>query len=96
METSLFLDNPHPHKAASLQGTIFVATSAVKLRRVEDGLHLTFHCPIWEAQRTSLIGDRKSWESLDQPIWIKTGPDKEDIFDGGEGWCNYIFGFSAP
>ena len=29
---------------------------------------------------------------LDNPIWIKTGPDKEDIIEGGEEWFGHIFG----
>ena len=60
-----------------------------------NGHHVTFHCPIWAHQRTALIGARKQWADLDDPIWIKTGPDKEDIFEGGEEWFGFIFGSLA-
>ena len=30
---------------------------------------------------------------LDDPIWIQTGPEKEDIIEGGEEWFGHIFGF---
>ena len=61
----------------------------------QTGLHITFHCPKWTATRTQLIGDRKKWEDLDDPIWIQTGQHKEDIFDAVEEWFGYIFGFLA-
>ena len=62
---------------------------------VANGQHITFHCPTWSEQRKALIGERTSWEALDEPIWIKTGPEKKDTFDGGEAWFSHIFGFLA-
>ena len=59
----------------------------------ETGHHIAFHCPTWEAIRTSLIGDRKNWGDLGDPIWIRTGPDKDDIFDGAAEWFSHIFSF---
>ena len=59
---------------------------------LQNGHHITFHCPSWATLRTSLIGDRKEWAELDDPIWIKTGPGPEDVIDGGEEWFGHIFG----
>ena len=33
-----------------------------------------------------------AWSELDDPIWIKTGPEPEDIIEGGEEWFGFIFG----
>ena len=52
----------------------------------QDGYHITFTCPRAERKRVQLIGYRKTWAELDQPIWINTGPEPEDIIDGGEEW----------
>ena len=60
-----------------------------------SGEHITFHCPTWDMQRRNLIGERKTWAELDEPIYIQTGPDKEDIIEGGEEWFGHIFGFLA-
>ena len=57
--------------------------------------HLTFHCPLLNTTRLQLIGDRKQWADLDDPIWIKSGPDQEDIFDGGGGVVRYSYSFLA-
>ena len=59
----------------------------------QTGHHITFSCPTWATLRTSLIGDRGDCTQLDDPVWIKTGPEKEDVFDGGEEWFGHIFGF---
>lgn len=50
----------------------------------DTGHHITFECPKWETSRRCLIGDRKDWSDLDNPIWIKTGPDKEELIEGAE------------
>ena len=55
------------------------------------GSHLTFHCPRWNHTRHSLNGDRKTWEELDDPIWVKTGPNKEDTIEGGEEWFTFLY-----
>ena len=39
------------------------------------------------------MGDRTDWAELDDPNWIKHGPEKEDIFDGVEEWFGHIFSF---
>ena len=59
------------------------------------GEHITFHCPIWDTQPKNLMGYRKTWSELDEPIWIETGPDKEDVIEGGEEWFGHIFGILA-
>lgn len=41
------------------------------------------------------IGDRKEWSDLDFPVWIKTGPEKQDVTDGGEEWFGHLFGILA-
>ena len=60
-----------------------------------SGDHITFHCPTWATQRHNLIGYRSSWPELDNSIWVKTGPDKEDIIDGGQEWFGHNFGVLA-
>ena len=62
-------------------------------RRDEPGLQITFNGTALETTRHDLRGHRKEWTDLDHPIWIRTAPDKEDIFDGGEEWFSYIFSF---
>ena len=57
----------------------------------QTGDHLTFHCPTWDHIRHNLIGHRKEWEDLDNPIYIKTGPEPQDIIEGGEEWFTTLF-----
>ena len=57
----------------------------------ETGDHITFYCPALENTRSSLIGHRKEWADLDNPIRIKTGPEEKDTFDGTEEWFTFIF-----
>ncbi|KAF8417719.1 hypothetical protein EV426DRAFT_682033 [Tirmania nivea] len=37
----------------------------------EDGYHITFDCPHHHQQRQEFIGDARTWEDLDTPIWKK-------------------------
>ena len=39
----------------------------------------------------SLIGERGEWKDLNKPVWIQTGPDKDDIIEGGEELFSHIF-----
>lgn len=58
----------------------------------QTGHHLTFSCPRWSDQRVTVIGDRKDWPELDDPIYIKTGPEEEDTIEEGEEWFTTIYG----
>lgn len=55
------------------------------------GHHLTFHCPRWDTIRHRLIGHIKQWDELDEPIYIKTGPEKEGVIEGGEEWFSTLY-----
>ena len=55
------------------------------------GHHIAFHCPRLHNTRLSLIGHRQEWADLDAPIYIQTGPEKEDIIEGGEEWFTTLF-----
>ena len=57
----------------------------------QTGHHLTSHCPTWDHIRHGLIGHRTNWSDLDSPIYIKRGPEKEDVIEGGEEWFSYFF-----
>ena len=55
----------------------------------QTGDHLTFQCPLHDQARKTLIPGRQSWEDLDNPHWIKTGPNEK--VDGVEEFFMYLF-----
>jgi len=54
----------------------------------QTGEHIVFHCPIHHEIRERLLGPRKSWESLDDPVWIKEG---DDSYDAIESFFDYLY-----
>ena len=42
----------------------------------QSGEHLVFDCPLHTAARQTFIPGKRSWEELDSPHWIKTGPNE--------------------
>ena len=70
-------------------------TDRCKYGDKQTGAHLTFHCYLWDGARSTLIGDRENLEDLDDPIWIQSGPDKDDIIEGGEEWFSTLHGLLA-
>ncbi|KAF8427706.1 hypothetical protein EV426DRAFT_682711 [Tirmania nivea] len=56
----------------------------------EDGSHITFDCPHHRRQRQELIGNIKTWEELDTPLWRKEeGEEKE--WDAVEAYFAYLY-----
>ena len=37
---------------------------------LQDGDHVTFHCPRLAENRERLLSDTRTWESLDDPHWV--------------------------
>ncbi|KAF8418266.1 hypothetical protein EV426DRAFT_700455 [Tirmania nivea] len=52
----------------------------------EDGYHITFDCPHHHQQRRELIGNARTWEDLDTPIWRK-----EEEWDAVEAFFAYLY-----
>ena len=57
--------------------------------QVQDGAHLTFHCPRWAQQRRELLGHRRTWEELHNPMWKKEGD--EEPYDTIELFFHLLF-----
>ena len=49
----------------------------------------TISCPLHAQARRQLIANQQSWEELDAPYWIKTGPN--DFEDGVPIFFEYLF-----
>ncbi|KAF8417934.1 hypothetical protein EV426DRAFT_681503 [Tirmania nivea] len=56
----------------------------------EDGHHITFDCPHHRQQRQELIGDARTWEDLDKPIWRKEEGEEEE-WDAVEAYFAYLY-----
>ena len=56
---------------------------------IQSGHHITFTCPLHSAARTSLIGNKRSWEDLDTPHTITLGD--EEAVDGVILFFEYLF-----
>ncbi|KAF8417882.1 hypothetical protein EV426DRAFT_706634 [Tirmania nivea] len=54
----------------------------------EDGHHITFDCPHYRQQRQERIGDARTWEDLDKPIWRKEEGEEEE-WDAVEAYFAY-------
>ncbi|KAF8415586.1 hypothetical protein EV426DRAFT_663716 [Tirmania nivea] len=57
------------------------------LHPIQDGRHVTFHCPEYTRQRT-ILGDIRDWEDLDHPIWIEE--EDGDRWDAVEEFFAYL------
>ncbi|KAF8418734.1 hypothetical protein EV426DRAFT_720453 [Tirmania nivea] len=59
----------------------------------EDGYHITFDCPHHRQQRQELIGDARTWEDLDTPIWRKEEGEEgeEEEWDAVEAYFTYLY-----
>ena len=57
--------------------------------QIQSGDHVTFQCQLHTQARDALIRGRQSWEDLDMPNWISTGPDEKR--DGVELFFRYLF-----
>ncbi|KAF8422939.1 hypothetical protein EV426DRAFT_669791 [Tirmania nivea] len=55
----------------------------------EDGYHITFDCPHHHQQRQEFIGDARTWEDLDTPIWRKE--EGEEEWDAVEAYFAYLY-----
>ena len=45
-------------------------------------------------QYEAFLGDKdRSWTALDKPIWIKRGPEEDDIIDGTEEFFTVIYNY---
>ncbi|KAF8421196.1 hypothetical protein EV426DRAFT_706818 [Tirmania nivea] len=56
----------------------------------EDGFHVAFDCLGHHQQRQELIGDARTWEDLDAPIWRKE-EGEEDEWDAVEAYFAYLY-----
>ena len=56
---------------------------------IQSGAHITFSCPHHALACQKLTANRQSWEELDTPHWIKTGPNEFE--DGVATFFDYLF-----
>ncbi|KAF8419092.1 hypothetical protein EV426DRAFT_712601 [Tirmania nivea] len=56
----------------------------------EDGHHITFDCPKHHQQRQEFIGDARTWEVLNIPIWRKEEGEEEE-WDAVEAYFAYLY-----
>ena len=55
----------------------------------QSGSHLTFHCPLHQAARLSLLGNANTWEQFDPPRYHPD--DEEQEHNLVEEFFNYMF-----
>jgi len=56
----------------------------------QDGEHITFNCPRFSTIRKKLLGSRKTWEELDDPLWRKEEGD-DSHWDAVEAFFYHIY-----
>ena len=56
---------------------------------IQSGEHIVFVCTSHSRARRTLIPGKQSWQDLDSPRWIKTGPNKKE--DGVMKFFEYLF-----
>jgi len=56
----------------------------------QDGAHILFDCPRLGTLRGQLLGTRKTWEELDDPIWRKEEGD-DSHWDAVEAFFDHIY-----
>ena len=59
----------------------------------ETGNHLVFECPRFEGIRVEFLGDKSSWQELDQAEWRKVGDeDGAWYFEAVEEFFGQLYG----
>ncbi|KAF8418834.1 hypothetical protein EV426DRAFT_709034 [Tirmania nivea] len=58
--------------------------------RSKHSYHITFDCPHHCQQRQELIGNARTWEDLDTPIWRKEEGEAEE-WDAVEMYFAYLY-----
>ncbi|KAF8417633.1 hypothetical protein EV426DRAFT_709632 [Tirmania nivea] len=81
--------SPQPTCASQIGGVGDVVGSHLG-ERMSDGFHITFDCPHHRQQRQELIGDARTWEELDTPIWRKEEGEEEE-WDAVEAYFAYLY-----
>ena len=59
---------------------------------LQDGTHVTFHCPLLQEDRTHLLRSRNTWLSLDEKLYIQDNPDDE-AYEATEQFFYSVFDF---
>ncbi|KAF8417691.1 hypothetical protein EV426DRAFT_681953 [Tirmania nivea] len=56
----------------------------------EDGHHIAFDCPKHHQQRQEFVGNARTWEDLDTPIWRREEGEEEE-WDAVEAYFAYLY-----